>query len=503
MTTTADNPSSSTRAQRVLVMATVIMASSMYVTDLVVIGMALPHMQGTFSATPVQISWVATGFVLGSTVMIVSIGWISARVGVRRMFMICIVTFMVLALLAANARSLEEEVVLRLLMGMAGAPVQSLAQVILLNTYPRAQSGQALALWGSGVMIAPICALPIGGVVIDVFGWPGVFYMYLPTGALALVGAFFFVPKAQAEERRPLDWFGLATLILAFAWLQYALSRGAREDWFESTSILIAVLVAVVSAYLFVVHSLTTKNPLLPAEMFRNRNFAFSALGGFVFGASATPLTLLLALMLQNQLNYPVELIGLVLVPRVIGILISQYAVAFLIVRVDPRHLMAGGAITCSAATWIMSGWSLDVSPWQVAWTVLMHGLGDGFIWMALNPLAFSTVASRHRAQAVPFYYLSVNVGFSLGVASIMTYWAHSSQANHGLLAEFITPFNELIRGDRLPSDLAAAAAMAGEISRQSAMIAYNNCFVVITIGILFVVPIAYVIRNPGWRPTS
>ena len=259
MTIAAETEGQLSPARRILVMTTVIMASSMYVTDLVVIGMALPHMQGTFSATPVQISWVATAFVLGSTAMIVSIGWISARVGVRRLFSVCIVAFMVLAVMAANASTLEEEVVWRLLMGIAGAPVQSLAQVILLNTYPREQSGRALALWGSGVMIAPICALPLGGMVIDVFGWPGVFYMYLPTGALALIGIFFFVPKAKTEERRELDWFGLATLIFTFAWLQYALSRGAREDWFESTEIIIAVLIAGYSAYLFIVHSFTTK----------------------------------------------------------------------------------------------------------------------------------------------------------------------------------------------------------------------------------------------------
>ena len=503
MTVDAKNETQVNRTGRVLVMATVIMASSMYVTDLVVIGTALPHMQGTFSATPVQISWVATAFVLGSTVMIVSIGWISARVGVRRMFAVCIAAFMVLAVMAASARTLEEEIAWRLLMGMAGAPVQALAQVILLNAYPREQSGRALALWGSGVMIAPICALPVGGVMIDLFGWPAVFYMYLPTGALALIGVFFFVPKAQAEERRELDWFGLATLIFAFAWLQYALSRGARQDWFESTEIVVAVLIAGFSAYLFIVHSLMTKKPLVPSGMFRNRNFALGTTGGFIFGASATPLSLLLALMLQNQLSYPVELIGLILAPRAVGILVSQYAVAYLIVYVDPRRLMAGGALICSLATWIMSGWSLDVSPWQVAWTIVMHSLGDGFIWMSLNPLTFSTIAARYRTQAVPIYYLSVNVGLSLGIASIMTYWAHSSQANHALLAEFITPFNELIRGAKLPSDTAAAAAMAGEISRQAAMIAYNNCFIVMSIGVLLVIPVAYLIRNPGSRPES
>ena len=205
--------------------------------------------------------------------------------------------------------------------------------------------------------------------------------------------------------------------------------------------------------------------------------------------------------MLQNQLEYPVELIGLILAPRAVGILISQYAVAYLIVYVDPRRLIVGGAIICAVATWTMSGWSLDVPPWQVAWTLVLHGIGDGFIWMSLNPLAFSTLAARYRTQAVPIYYLFFNVGLSLGIAAIMTYWAQSSQSNHALLAEFITPFNEFARAGRLPIDTAAAAMMASEIARQAAMIAYNNCFIVMSIGVLLIVPVAFLIHNPGWRP--
>ena len=135
---------------------------------------------------------------------------------------------------------------------------------------------------------------------------------------------------------------------------------------------------------------------------------------------------------------------------------------AYLIVRVDPRHLLTGGALICAIATRIMSGWSLSVSPWQVTWTLLLHGVGDGFIWMALNPLAFSTISAGLRTQAVPLFYLSFNVGLSLGIASIMTYWAHSAQTNHSLLVEFITPYNGFVTNDQLSQDLPAAAAMVG-----------------------------------------
>jgi DHA2 family multidrug resistance protein len=490
--------------RRRLIMATVILASSVYVVDVVTIAIALPHMQGTFAATPVEIAWVATSFVLGATAMVACVGWISTRVGVRRLFAISIACFMVFAVGAANADSLAEEVVWRLLMGAAGAAIHPLAQLILLSTYPKSLAGQAIAVWGTGALVVPLMALPIAGYVIDLFGWSGVFYMVLPIGAIALVGTLTFVPEVKnVTPRRPLDGFGLTLLIIGLGALQYALSRGARQDWFASTEIVVSAIVFAACAYAFAVHSATTRNPLLPASLFRHRNLSLGLAGVFVFGLTLTLVNLLLALMLQNQLGYPVELSALTLAPRFVGIVIGQYLVAVLIVRMDSRHLLAAGAVIAASMTWVMSGWSLAISPWQVMWPLLLHGIGDGFIWMSMNPLAVGTVPEHHRSQAVPLYFLSFNVGFSTGVAGIMTYWTTSSQSNHTLLAELFTRFASPSSG--LPSQWEAmgptvAAAMTEEIARQAAMIAYNNCFFVISLGTLLLVPIAYLMRDPGWR---
>ena len=493
--------------RRRLIMATVILASSVYVIDVVTIAIALPHMQGTFAATPVEIAWVATSFILGATAMTVCVGWISTKLGVRRFFLISIASFMVFAVGGANAQSLGEEVVWRLLMGAAGATIHPLAQLILLNTYPKSLSGQAIAVWGTGALIIPLMALPLAGFVIDWFGWPGIFYMALPIGGLALLGTLSFVPIVEdPTPRQPIDGFGLALLIIGLGALQFALGRGARQDWFASTEIVLAMVTFALCAYAFAVNSATTKAPLLPAALFRHRNLSLGVAGVFLFGLNLTLVNLLLSLMLQNQLGYPVELSSLTLALRFVGIVIGQYLVAVLIVRMDARHLIALGAIIAASMTWLMSGWSLEISPWQIMWPLLLHGIGDGFIWMSMNPLAVGTVPVRHRPQAVPLYFLSFNIGFSTGVAGIMTYWAHSAQSNHTLLAEFITPF--VSPGLRLPSqwdpiDPAAAAVLSEEIARQAAMIAYNNCFIVISLGTLLLVPLAYLMKDPGWRNVS
>ena len=494
------------RVQRGLIMATVTFATAIIVVDIFVIGLALPHMQGTFSATPDQISWVAIAFILGSTVMIVATGWLSARVGAKRLFIVSIIGFMLFSVLCANARSLEEEVLWRLAMGLFAAPISPVSQVIILNTYPREQHGQALARWGLGVMVAPVIAYPLAGVVINFAGWPGMFYMSLPIAGIAILGAILFVPRSKAEPRQRLDWFGLMMLVGVFALLQFVLSRGARLDWLESTAIVFACAMSATCAYLFLVHLFTTRHPLIPPDIFRNRNFAFGTIGTFIFGATTMLVTLLVPLMLQNQLGYPVELIGLIMAPRTVGTLIGQYLVAILITRVDPRHLITLGVLAAATATWIMSGWSLVLSPWQVIWPGILHGAGGGILWVCFNSMTVSTLERRHRAHGVSFYFLAFNVGFSMGVATIMTYWVNSSQQNYALLTEHITPFNELMRAplvppDWNPADPEVAATLAMEISRQAAMIAYNNCFVVASIAVLLIIPIAYLMKDPGWRP--
>jgi DHA2 family multidrug resistance protein len=161
-------------------------------------------------------------------------------------------------------------------------------------------------VWGTGALVVPLKALPVAGYVIDLFGWPGVFYMSLPIGALALLGTLAVVPEVKNRApRRRLDGFGLVLLLIGFGALQYALSRGVSQDWFASTEIVVASMVLVVCAYVFAVHCATTRDPLLPAALFRHRNLSLGLAGVFVFGLTLTLVNLLLALMRRNQLGYP------------------------------------------------------------------------------------------------------------------------------------------------------------------------------------------------------
>ncbi|MDA0704052.1 MAG: DHA2 family efflux MFS transporter permease subunit [Proteobacteria bacterium] len=491
--------------QRALIMVTVILASAMYSGDLSLVAIAIPHMQGAFSATPDEISWVATAFVLGSAAMIVTTGWLAARVGAKRLFLVSIASFATLSIMAAQATTLQEEILLRLGMGAVGAPIQPLCQMIVMNAYPREQHGRALATWSLGIMVSPILLLPASGFIVDMFGWSGVFYMTLPFGTLAFLGAIAFVPRTQPEASRGLDWLGLSLLITLFALLQFVLSRGGRLDWFDSSPIVGSLAISALCVYVLVLHLATARAPLIPPDLFRNRNFSFGLAATFVFGATNMTIIILLPLLQRNQLGYPVEFVGIIMAVRMLGSMLGQYIVSVLISRVDPRHLIAAGTLCAGTSTWIMAGWSLDVAPLQILLPIVLHGISGGSTWVCLNSLTASTLDARLRPHGIPIYFLTFNVGFSFGVAAILTYWSNSTQANYARLSEYVNLFNRALQapfsgGGKDGVDPAATAQIASEITRQASMIAYNNTFVVVTVASLLVIPLAYLLKDPGWR---
>ena len=225
-----------TRHRSAIMMVTMI-AASIYSLNLTIVSISLPHMQGTFSATPDQIAWVVTAFIVGMTTMIVCTGWLSARFGRKRLFTLSLIVFTLASLMCGNVHTLEGEVMWRFLQGVAGASIIPLSQAIAVSAYPADQQGKAIGVWGIGNMIGPIIAPPIGGYLTELYGWPTVFYINLPLGLLAVVGAILFVPHSEPDRGRRFDVVGFAVLVVSVVSLQLMLNRGTRLDWFDSTTV--------------------------------------------------------------------------------------------------------------------------------------------------------------------------------------------------------------------------------------------------------------------------
>ena len=467
--------------RRALIIATTTVASSMYSLDLTVVSLALPHMQGTFSATTDEIAWVVTAFIVGATGTITLVGWLMGVLGRRRLFSIAVGIYMVVAVLASFAHTLEEMVVWRFLAGLCGAAIIPVSQVVSVDAYPRELYGRALTLWGVGSVGGSILAPPLAGLVIGAYGWPAVMIMNLPLGALALLGILTVVPHRGQDETRTLDGFGLATLLVGLAAVQLMLNRGARQDWFASPEIVAEAIVGAVCLYLFIAHSATARNPFLRPGPLKNWNYSIGLLSAILYGVLWPLPMVLLPLLLQSFRGLPVDVVGVLMVPRQLGYMVGSMMMIPLIARLNHRLLSVIGFGGLAGTAWMMSAWSLEVSYLSIALAAILQGIACAFAFNAINAMAFATLPPADRQQCVPMFYLSINLGTSLGIAGTVTYWAEETTRVRAALIERISPYNPLLQQPGSSGwDVGTAtgrSALEQEIGRQAGMIGFNDTF--------------------------
>ena len=324
-------------AGRLVVNIAVMLPTIMHSIDITIVAVALPSMQGSFSATQDQIAWVLSAYLVAIAVVTPATGWLSARIGRRRLFLFSVFGVTAASVLCGVAGSVTEIVFFRLLQGGFGASLIPLSQAILLDTYPPCEHGRALAIWGVGVMAGPILGPTLGGYLTEFHSWRWVFYINLPIGIMALLAILAYIPDSEGRSRRPMDYFGFATLALAVGSLQMMFDRGERLDWFASPEIIVLGLLAGFGFYWFVVHSLTTREPFLDMGLFRDRNFAACLVLGFGTHARLYATVALLPPLLQQVLNYPALEAGFLFIPRALGTIIGMFVVARLSARLDLR----------------------------------------------------------------------------------------------------------------------------------------------------------------------
>jgi MFS transporter, DHA2 family, multidrug resistance protein len=482
-----------------LITGSVMLATILYSIDWTIAVVALPHMQGTFSATHDQISWVITSYIVASAIMIPTAGWLSLRYGRKRVFVAAIAGFMIASLLCGMANSLTAVVLSRILQGACGAFLVPLSQSIILDTYPPAEQGRAMALWGIGAVMGPVIGPTLGGYLTEYFTWRYIFYINIPFGMLALAGTAAFVEETVRDRARKLDVFGFLTLALGVGMLQMMLDRGQRFDWFESREIVIELWLAGLGLYLFVAHVLTTRTPFLDPRLFANRNFAIGILFVFVYGLITVPPMVLMPPFMQDLRGYPIDTIGLLQSPRGVGLLAAMLLGGRLTGVIGPRKLISFGLACMIVSSAAMSEWNLDVGAWPIVWTGFLQGVGAGIILVPIQALAFPSLDPGQRTEAAAVFNLVRSVGSSIGVSIALTIFTRTATMSRARLVEHVTPYNELLRYESVARsvDLGSATGLARlerEIMSQADLFGYTTDFRLLAIAALAGLPLLLLI---------
>jgi MFS transporter, DHA2 family, multidrug resistance protein len=493
-------------ANRGWITASIMLATFMQGVDTTIANVALPHMQGTMSASQDQIAWVVTSYIVAAAIMTPLTGWLAGRFGIKYVFFISVVGFTVTSVLCGAAASLTQIVVFRLLQGVCGAALVPLSQAVLLQINPPEQQARAMAVWGMGVILGPIIGPALGGWLTDNYEWRWVFYINVPFGMLSAGGILWFIRSARPGRREAFDWFGFATLSIAIGALQMLLDRGELKDWFGSTEISVEATIAGLAFYLFVVHSATAgERSFLDRGLLRDANCMVGTLLMFLIGIPLYGTMTLLPTMLQNLLNYPVVTTGLVTAPRGVGTMISMIVVARLAGRVDMRLLITAGLAMAGLSMWQMTGFSLYMGMSPVITTGVLQGLGLGLVFTPLSIITFSTLPRPLLTQGTAIFSLMRNIGGSIGISIVEALLTRNTQIVHSRLVEQLRPDNPLIHGRAMPppyslTDPLGVAALNAEATRQAAMVAYLDDFLLMMILVVVGGPLLLLLRRPRAR---
>jgi MFS transporter, DHA2 family, multidrug resistance protein len=491
-------------AHRGMITLSVMLATIIQAIDGTIANVALPHMQGSLSASLDQITWVLTSYIVAAGIATPLAGWLTDRFGLKQVLLASIAGFTIASVLCGISESLVQIVVARLLQGFFGAALVPLSQAVMLDIYPPKQHGSAMALWGVGVMIGPIMGPALGGYLTENFDWRWVFFINVPIGILAFYGIGRYIRSRAGARRVSFDLFGFATLAIAIAALQLFLDRGEQNDWFSSAETWLEAVAFVVSLSYFLVHTLLTPagKSFFDLRLLRNPNYVSGILMIFLIGAVLFATRALLATMLQNLFGYPASLAGLVMAPSGVGTMIAMLFVGRLTGKVDIRILLSVGFAITAFSCWQMVGYDLTMTESAIVWPGLLQGFGLGIVFVPLSAATFATLSPELRADGTATFSLMRNIGSAIGISATQALLVRNTQVAHAGIVENMSRVHPNLFSGPWGSalgltNLSGVAALNEEVTRQAAMVAYLDDFRLLLLLTVMVIPVLLLVRPP------
>jgi DHA2 family multidrug resistance protein len=477
-----------------IVAFTVILPTFIEVMDTSVVNVSLPHIQGSLNAGVDEVTGVLTSYLVSNAIIIPITGWLSSIFGRKNYLLFSILLFTVSSIICGAAPSLEILIIARIFQGLGGGGLQPLSQAILLETFPQREHGMAMAIFGMGVVFAPILGPVVGGWITDNWNWRWVFYINLPAGILAVMLTIAFIHDPPYIRRKlvSIDYWGLALLSIGLGALQVVLDKGEREDWFNSDFIVTLSIISAVSLATFILVELRSEHPVVNLRVLKDRTFASGNIIMFTGFFCMFGSIVLLPLYLQNLMGYTAFWAGLVLGPGGIASLAVMPFVGQLIKRGIPaKFLLALGLTLASLGLFKMSDFTLDADFISVAMPRIIQGFGMGMFFVPLGAASYVNIKVQDIGNATGIFNLVRNLGGSFGTAFSTTLLSQRSQFHQHMLVEHITPFNPVFQerfqsvlnflsGGEMPSWVQQKQALAffyGEVLRHASMMAFNDVF--------------------------
>jgi MFS transporter, DHA2 family, multidrug resistance protein len=461
----------------------VTMATFMEVLDTSIANVSLPHIAGDLSVSQDESTWVLTSYLVANAIVLPISGWLASKLGRKRFYMTCVALFTLSSFLCGTAPSLGWLVFFRILQGIGGGGLGPSEQAILADTFPPAKRGQAFAMYGMAVVLAPAIGPTLGGFITDHYAWRWVFFINVPVGLISMLLTQRMVtdpPHIRDGKAKVggIDYIGLTLIAVGLGALELVLDKGQEDDWFHSHFIVGCSAVAAAALTAFVVWEWNHEHPIVNVRMFRDRSFAVANLMMLMLGLSLYGTTVLLPQFTQSMMGYTAQLAGMALSPGGFVIILLMPFVGTLIGRVDARKMLAFGFSVLSISLFYMAHHLYTGMDFvTVVKLRVFQSVGLAFMFVPINTLAYVGVAPEKNNAVSGIINLSRNMGGDIGIALVTTLLARRSQMHQQNLAAYADPFHGVydgrVRG--IASALEARGVPEAEAPRRAMGLVYRT----------------------------
>ena len=474
------------------------LANFVVVLDITIANVSIPHIAGGLAVSPTQGTWAITSYSVADAISVPLTGWLAARFGTVRWFLIAITGFGLFSFLCGISQTLGMLVAFRVLQGLSGGPLMSLSQILLLRIFPPARASIGIAIWAMTTTTAPIVGPILGGLISDNWHWPWIFFINLPVVAICGFGVWRMLTPFETERiKSPIDAIGLALLVAAAGAFQIMLDTGHDNDWFGSTWIVALAIISALGFTSFIIWELTDDHPVVDIRIFRSRGFAFgTAAVALGFGAFFSQVVLT-PLWLQQYAGYTATETGYIVAwIGCFAVLLSPVA-AQLTNRIDLRITISAALIWMALMSLLRSQWTVDAGYWTLALPHILQGIGMPFFFVGLTALTLSSVDPKDTTSAAGLSNFMRTLSGAIGTATATTVWDGATRTSRSELASNLNhPADAMsaLQHAGLTIDQ-ARVAIERQVEVQAATAGALNTF--LTAGLVFVVAAACVWLAP------
>ena len=482
-----------------LIVVTIMLVAVLEVLDSTIVNVALPAMMPSLGANQEQVTWVLTSYVVAAAVMLPLTGFLCNRIGQKKLLLIDIAGFLISSVLCGMASDLNVMIFFRLCQGAFGAALIPISQAVLRQTFPLEEQGKAMAIWGLGIMVAPVLGPTLGGFITEHANWRWIFYINLPLCLIGFVMTTMFIKETKRVAQK-IDWLGIVYMFIGIGALQIFLDQGNTKNWFDSHLIVVLCISSILAIICFIVRSSRHPHPVIKLSIFKDRNFTTCTILLAMFAAGIFGFLTLEPIMLETVFGYTALIAGITLSPMGITSALMMVVSAGFIKNVSVKALISTGLALAAIGVFYMSTLGLHAAQWNFILANSFIGAGMGLFMVPLTMYSLITLPPRDVTEGAGLFAYGRMLGTSIGVSLLSTLVTRETQINWNRFGGHINRFNPNLHHWLSAQHLTLTnpksyGMLAMTLHMSASIVAFIDAYILIAVVLVLLIPLVFLLK--------